>query len=218
MAADVAAEHISPDGKSLGAWKAIPGHGKTYLVDSSTLLPTGREFLDKYVLAVSETSIAYVATHLDSPNQVVLIEDGVSKLKEFSTDCGQVQVTFLSTDTLAILGCNRLRILSLESGELMSFNHSGIPGTDWLSAVSRNGQRLATTHTATISAWDGPDRIDFERISVFDVREKRQILTLDVKQLHGLDAPSHSSGIALSPNGKLLVVNSEGLLQMFSLS
>jgi len=44
MAADVAAEHISPDGKSLGAWKAIPGHGKTYLVDSSTLLQQAVSF------------------------------------------------------------------------------------------------------------------------------------------------------------------------------
>ena len=214
---DVAAEHVSPDGKSIGAWKQIPGHGKTYFVSSRTLKPTGREFLDRNVIAVSETSIANVVTRLGSANQIVLIDDGVHEPRELSTECGQVQVTFLSTDTLAILGCKRLRVISLKAGEFISIAHSGISGKDWLSATSRNGERFATLQTGITPGNDGPDLIDFERISVFDVRKKQPVFTVEVKRLHGLDVPSHSSGLALSPSGKSLVVNSEGAVQMFNL-
>ncbi len=214
---DVAAERISPDGTTIGAWKQIPGHGKTYLVSSSSLQPFGREFLDKNVISVSDTGIANVVTRLGSTNQVVLIDNGSSPPSELNTECGMVQGRFLNADMLIVLGCKTLRVFSVGAGTAMSLQHDATPGKDWLAATSRNGERFATIQTTITPGYDSPDRIAAERISVFDVKAHAKVFTAEIKELHGLDMPSHSSGIALSPNGKLLVVNSEGHVQMFAL-
>lgn len=214
-AAGAAAEVASPDGRVIAAWKQIPKHGLTYFLDADTLQPTGREFLDGNVTSVSAEAILHVATHVGSVNQVVLLDDGRSKPPPIDTGCGLTHARFLSSSELLVLGCGKLRVVNTQGTELFADSNAGVIGSSEFGAVSRNGQRFAFIREYDDSG--DPEHIRVERITVFDVAMRKAIFALDVLDLKGSYAHAHASGVAFSPDGSLLAVDSEGIVKAFQL-
>ncbi len=214
-APQVAAEMGSPDGRVVAAWKQIPHHGVTYLLNAETLQPIGHEILDSNVVSVSPDTIAYLVTRTGSPDQIVQLDNSGSKLPEIKTECGLVHVRFLSADKLAVLGCNRLRVINIQGPELFADGNTGYIGSSEIGAVSRDGSRFALTRVFD----DSGDfaKVCAERITVFDVAGRKPVFAMDLRELSGSDAHGHASGIALSPDGSLLAIDSEGIVQVFQM-
>jgi hypothetical protein len=213
--ADIAAVRSSPDGRVLGVWKQLPGQALNYLVDADTLRSTGVEVANRNVVSVSATSMAHLVSRIGSPDQVLIITNGKLTQLEYDTKCGLVYPQFLSSGVIAIFGCNRIAAINLAGIELFSKQDVGYPGGSGIAAVSRNGNRFAFRQAIEKSSGDGPDKILGERITVFDVEALKAIFRIDVESLRGLDSPAHASGIALSPSGTLLAIDSEGFTQLF---
>jgi hypothetical protein len=214
-APQTAAEMASPDGRVLAAWRQIPHHGQTYLLNADTLQTTNHEILDRNVVSVSPDTFAYLVTRAGSPDQIVLLDNGGPKLPEITTYCSLAHVRFLSADKLAVLGCNRLRVLNTQGSELFADGNTGYIGGSEIGAVSRDGSRFALTRIYDDSG--DVARVCAERITVFDVAGRKPIFALDLGELSGFDAHGHASGVALSPDGSLLAVDSEGIIQVFQM-
>jgi hypothetical protein len=212
---DAAAERGSSDGRVLGAWKQLPGQAVNYLIDADTLRSTGMEVANRNVDAVSANSIAYIVSRMGSPNQVLILTNGKSTQLEYETKCGLVQTQFVSSDVLAIFGCNRVTVINAAGVELFSEQNVGYPGSSRIATASRNGKRFAFRQAVGESSEDGPDKIVAERITVFDVEAHKGVLRISIERLRGLASPAHASGIALSPDGTLLAVDSEGVTEVF---
>jgi len=213
--AEAAAEVVSPDGRTVAAWKRVPGHGVTYFLNADTLRPTGHEFLDENVVSVSLDTIAYVAVRSGSTDEALFLDDGRSKAHTIETKCGLIHGRFLSPDTLAILGCDGIRVVSRQGEDLFSVGESGQIGDTEIAAVSRDGSRFATSRIFHTSG--DIERICGERITVFDLHARKAIFAIDLDKLRDLEAHAHASGIALSPDGLQLAVDSEGIVQGFRL-
>jgi hypothetical protein len=214
-APQAAAEVASPDGRTLAAWKQIPRHGLTYLLDADTLQPTGHEFLDRNVASVSADAIAYLATNSGSPNEIVFLDDGKSKLSAIATECGLAHARFLTASELVVLGCNRLTVSNIQGSELFSESGTGYVGSTEVGGSSLDGRRFALIREFDDSG--DPAHICIERITVFDVATRKPIFAVDLRELKGSYAHAHASGIALSPDGSLLAVDSEGMVQVFEM-
>jgi hypothetical protein len=212
---EAAAEMISSDGRVVAAWKSIPGHGLTYFLDADTLRSTGHEFLDKNAVSVSQDTIAYLATRSGSTNQVLFLDDGTTRARAIETECGLIHARFLSPDVLAILGCDSVRVVSRKGEDVFSLVGLGQIGDTEISAVARDGSRFAISRIFHTSG--DIERICGERIVVFDLRARRAVFAIDLTNLRGLTAHAHASGIALSPDGTQLAVDSEGIVQAFGL-
>ena len=215
-AQDAAAELSSPDGRIIAAWKQVPSHGVTYFLNADDLRPIQREFLDKNVLSVSANRIGYVVTKLNSTNQVWILDDGESKPTEIATQCGLTHARFLSTDRLAILGCNHIQVFAITGAMLFQDEGYGFIGDSDIAAISRDGNRFAMIQSFHTEG--DIERICAERITVFDVQTQKPVFVVDRKELAGFDAHAHSSGVSLSPDGAQLVIDSEGLVSGFQLS
>jgi len=74
---------------------------------------------------------------------------------------------------------------------------------------SRLGNRFAFSRSQSIS---NTDRIFNLEVCVYDIERKRIIFTVPVNPL-----PQHKLGFALSPNGSLVVLQSDNLLRVWSL-
>jgi hypothetical protein len=212
---DAAAERGSSDGRVLGAWKQLPGQAVNYLIDADTLRSTGTEVANRNVDAVSANSMAYVVSRMGSPNQVLILTDGKSTQLEYETKCGLVQTQFVSSDVLAIFGCNRITVINAAGVELFSDQNVGYPGSSRIAAASRNGKRFAFRQAVEKSSGDGPDKIVAERITVFDIEGRKAVFRVNIERLCGFASPAHASGIALSPAGTLLAIDSEGVTEVF---
>lgn len=210
-----AAELASPDGRVIAAWKQIPNHGLTYFLNADTLQPTGREFLDGNVTSVSPEAILHLATRAGSPNQIVLLDDGKSTSASIDTGCGLAGARFLSSAELLILGCDRLRVVNTQGTELFADAKVGNMAGSEFGAVSRNGTRFAFIREYDDSG--DPSHLRIERITVFDVEARKAIFALDVRDLQGSYAHAHASGVALSPDGSLLAIDSEGIVRVFQI-
>jgi hypothetical protein len=214
---DVAAERISADGRVLGAWKQVPGAAVTYLLDADTLRPTGHEISNHKVDSVSAEEMAYIVTRLGSPDEVVILgNENVTRL-EYETKCGMVQVQLLSSDVFAVFGCNRLKVVNATGTELFSDTNVGYVGGGGFAGVSRDGKRFALRRPLEKSVGDGPNSIVSERVAVYDVEARKSIFAVELDRLRGLDSPAHASATALSPDGRILAANSEGVLEIYQI-
>jgi hypothetical protein len=72
------------------------------------------------------------------------------------------------------------------------------------------------------SAWRGeqgagdPPSLSLERVTVFDVNQRKPVFATDVSDLKGSTIGA-SSGVALSPDGSSLAINSAGVVRLFAL-
>jgi len=205
------ADKISPDGRYLSSSKSVPGHGITILIDATTLKPTGIEFRDIYVWSIAENRIASSAFR--GSDGVMLVSSPTKQLWEHQTDCKEARPNFITNDVLALVGCERLDVVSMTRGNIFSSTLKG--DAAFFAAVSRNRERFAVLQIFT-SPGDPPS-VSMERISVFDADKQQPIFTTDVSDLKGFN-PGASSGVALSPNGSSLAINSAGIVRLFALS
>lgn len=214
-AANTAADKVSPDGYSLAAWKTIPGHGLTYFLNADTLRPTGTQFLDTNVESISPDAIAYIARRKDSTTDSVFVNNGKSTGSRYDTKCDQVQARFVSANVLTIVGCDVMEVVSDGGSELFAEQVLGPLGYSGFAAASRSGNRFAIRQTFDKSG--DPPTICTERVTVFDVKSRKAVFVTDVQQLRGFDSGPKASGIALSPDGRLMAVNSAGVVQLYQL-
>jgi hypothetical protein len=214
-AADVAANEGSPDGHSLAAWKTTPGHGLTYFLNADTLRPTGTQFLDTNVESISPDAIAYIARRKDSTTDSVFVNNGKSAGSRYDTKCEHVQARFVSANVLTIVGCDLMEVVTEGGAKLFAEPVSGGLGYTGFAAASRSGNRIAIRQT--FDKPGDPSTICTERITIFDVNSRKAVLVADVQQLHGFDFGPNASGIALSPDGSFMAVNSAGVVQLYQL-
>jgi hypothetical protein len=217
--ADVAADKATPDGRLLAAWRSIPGHGVTWFLDADTLRSTGTKVLDQYARSVAENRVASLAYPLGPDqrphNESVYFSDGKSTVPVYDTGCPkQSQVQFISSDTMAVLACGRLRVVNATGGELFSEEVNPSQGST-LSAISRDGRRFALRQV--FERPGDPPTTCTERITVFDLQQRRAVFAVDLNDLKGMTAGSPASGVALSPNGSLLAVNSRAVVRLYRL-
>jgi len=204
------ADKVSPDGRYLSASESIPGHGVTIFIDAETLEPNGTQFQDIYVWSIADNRVAYSAFR--GAQGVVLVKGIVKQIPEYETDCKGARPNFITSDLLAVLGCERLDVVSLTSGKTFT---STLNGADaFFAAASRDGSRFAV-----IQAFErpgDPPRISLERVTVFDVTRQKAVFATDISDLKG-STTSASSGVALSPDGTSLAINSAGIVRLFAL-
>ena len=204
------ADKASPDGRFLSATETIPGHGTTIFVDADTLKPNGTEFRDVYAWSVADNRIASSA--LRNSKAIVLVTDVPKQVAEYETDCSDIRPNFITNDLLAVVGCKRIDVVSLTSGKVFS---SAVEGDQaFFATASRDGSRFAVMQTF-ISPGDPPS-LSKERVTVFDVLRKRPVFVTDISDLWG-SITGESSGVALSPDGSHLAVNSAGVVRLFAL-
>jgi hypothetical protein len=206
---DAAADKASPDGRYLAVTKTIPGHGVIYFLDATTLKPTGTEIRDTYAWSVGDNSI--VATATRSRKTIVEVDDG-RRSAEYQSDCGDVRPQFIAQNLVALLGCNRVEVVSVSGTKIFAERLVGAPS--YLVAASRNGGRFVVSQQ--FERPGDPPGICAERFTVFDVNLRRAILVTESHDLKGLSA-GHSSGYALSPDGTFLAINSAGKVRLFAL-
>jgi hypothetical protein len=204
------ADKVSPDGRYLSASESIPGHGVTIFIDAETLKPSGTQFQDVYVWSIADNRVAYSAFRREKG--VVLVKDIVKQMPEYETDCKGVRPNFITSDLLAVIGCERLDVVSLTSGKTFT---STLKGADALfAAVSRDGSRFAVIQ---VFARPGdPPSLSLERVTVFDVARQKAVFATDISDLKG-STTGASSGVALSPDGASLAINSAGIVRLFAL-
>ncbi|HKN61178.1 MAG TPA: hypothetical protein VJW93_08380 [Candidatus Acidoferrales bacterium] len=204
------ADKASPDGRYLSATESIPGHGVTILIDAETLKPNGTQFQDLYVWSIADNRVASSAFR--GEKGVVLVKDSPKQEPEYETDCKGTRPNFITSDLLAVLGCERLDVVSLTSGKTFT---STLNGADaFFAALSRDGNRFAVIQAFTRPA-DPPIPL-LERVTVFDVSERKPVFATDISDLKDFTIGG-SSGVALSPDGSSLAINSAGVVRLFAL-
>lgn len=202
------ARMASPDGRSLAAWKSVPGHGVTSFIDAKSLRPTGVEYLDTNVLSISQNQIAYTAYASGSPNPAVHVRGPTGSASVYRTECSEVQPNFISENVLAVLGCDQVDVITSEGERL--FSHA-TEGDSTFAGASRDGSRFAIVEAFYGSGHD--PKLRAERFIVFDVRTRKPVFTTDIVELRGRERGR--SGAALSPDGSALAVNSLGIVRLF---
>ena len=204
------ADKVSPDGRYLSATESIPGHGVTIFIDADTLKPNGTQFQDIYVWSIADNRVASDAFR--GEGGVVLIRDISKKVPEYQTDCKGARPNFITSDLLAVLGCERLDVVSLTSGKTFTSTLKGAEA--FFAAVSRDGNRFAVIQAFTRPA--DPPILSLERVTVFDVTQRKPVFATDISDLKDFTIGG-SSGVALSPDGSSLAINSAGVVRLFAL-
>jgi hypothetical protein len=209
---DDTADKISPDGSYLAASKTIPGHGVIYMLNARTLKPPGIEFQDLYAWSIAKDRVVHTGYMNGSHNASVFVTDAHQKFPRYNTSCPDARPNFVTLDVLAIVGCETLDVVSVSGQKVFS---AALPGDGFFAAQSRNGKRFAILQQ--FERPGDPPSLCTERIMVFDIAAQRAIFVTDISELKGAAAGGHSSGVALSPDGSLLAVNSGGIVRIFAL-
>jgi len=181
-----------------------------HLLDTDTLKPTGTEVLDKAVESVSRSHAAYVGYWAKSKNATVFFDPEDDKLRPYDTSCQEIRPKFISEEIFVLFGCDELEVVRVAGVRLFGAHINGESG---LAAVSRDGSRFAIfENTYTHEHWP---RLKLERFTVFDLKAKGAVSTIEIKDLRSRD--NGSSAAALSPDGSLLATNSLGTVRLFGL-
>jgi len=204
------AQDASPDGRSITVWDAVPGHAVTRFLDADTLEPTGAEFINKAVDSIGFNRIVYIGYLNRSPNASVFVDDVSEDLTPYDTTCKEIRPRFVSNDVLAVFGCGQITLVTVQGKVLFTTEIS--EAKRWVAPASRNGRRFALVSTYESAAdWS---KTCFERVDVFDLVKRDFVFKAEVRACRGTEG---ESGTAISPEGRFLAVNSQGLVQMFLL-
>lgn len=140
------------------------------------------------------------------------VKDSTKQQPEYETDCKGARPNFVTSDLLAVLGCERLDVVSLTNGKTFTFTLEGADA--FFAAVSRDGNRFAVIQAFTRPA--DPPILLLERVTVFDVTRRKPVFATDISDLKDFTV-GRSSGVALSPDGSSLAINSAGVVRLFAL-
>jgi hypothetical protein len=81
-------------------------------------------------------------------------------------------------------------------------------------STSPDGSRFAVIQT--FSGPGDPSSLSIERVTVFDATRQKAVFATDISDLNGARSGA-SSGVALSPDGGSLAINSAGVVRLFAL-
>jgi len=198
----------SPNGRRLAA--RVHKSGDTFWLglDGDTLRPDGAEFRKTYMPSISASGIADVSFPRLPDDPVVRIQlNGRSDL-QYEPHCKEVRVRFLSENAIGVSGCGRVDVITVDGKPLISM--TGDMGHD-VFATARTVARFAVSQ----AAFDTSDRqrLQSERITVFDMDKTSPILAIENQDLRGED--SARSGVALSPDGSTMAVHSWGKVKLY---
>jgi hypothetical protein len=202
----------SPDGRTLSGWveHVVRGHAVTTLLDTGTLEPTGIEVVNTNVESISDDRVSTTAYRKGSADASVITKGAVENVV-YQPPCKEVYSHFLSHDVLAVEGCDRIDVVTLEGRLLFGLKVSYDTS---FAAVSRDGRRFATLERC-LSGGD-PARLCAERIEVIDLEKKGPNFTVTLRDRpRGED--DGDSGVALSPDGTLLAINTLGVVRLYRL-
>jgi hypothetical protein len=203
-------EMASCDGRRLAA-RTLKGKESVWVgLDAVTLEPDGWEYPEGSGLSISEHGSASVV-YVREPTPVVSITSaGSTESVYYRPGCKQIGVDFLSESTLAVVGCDRYVVINTRGNELMS--GLALLGHD-VFTPARNGSRFALNQAVFSGDWR--DSLRYEKVTVFDLPARRAILQLKIDDLRGEDLAR--SGVAVSPDGSMLAVDSWGIVKVYSL-
>lgn len=143
-------------------------------------------------------------------NATVFFRPEDDELHPYDTRCREVRPRFISEDHLVPFGCGELEVISAAGARLFGAH---IQGESGLTAVARGGSRIAIFENSYTHAHR--PTLKMERFTVFDVKLKGIVSTMEIKELRG--RKSGNSGVALSPDGLFLAINSLGIVRFFAL-
>lgn len=195
---------ISPDGTTL-AWETSPG---TVLLDSHTLTPIGKPLDESTPNSVSANAVLTYATIWNQyPKDRTFVgwadEHGLRLL--FHGDCGIAR--FLNNDTVALVGCGRIRLLN-SMGVVVKETTTG-RGPARLTSVSQDGKRFALEFS---DEKGDPSILLYEYFLVFDADTLQPVATIRMS-----DLPERQSWSAFSADGKYFAAGNPNNLSLYQL-
>ena len=198
------AEMASPGRRMIAVRSLAAGHRGVIFLDAETLRPAGLEFTGVPVHSIASDRVAFAGS-LDDPHKTSLIvRDSRGDKRVFESTCREIAARFISDTMIALVGCSRLEVVSLDGKRLFSAKSDGGD----VASVACDGSRFV------IVEQDGPvERA--ETIKVFDVRKKQVVARLDASDSTVEDAGL--AGVGLAPDGSLLGVVRGDLVQVFEL-
>jgi hypothetical protein len=125
---------------------------------------------------------------------------------------------FISNDVLAMRGAHTLSLLPAEGGPTLLVER--LPEDEWIGPrglrASADGKRLAVAvyvHKGGSTVLDIDYHNVLKRIVVFDIPSRRWVYTLEAKK----QKIKTISGLALSPDGALVAILTDGVVQVYRL-
>jgi hypothetical protein len=131
---------------------------------------------------------------------------------EWESGCKDVRPSFVSTNLVAVLGCNRFDVITV-AGDIV-FGGELVGKTGYVASASQTASRFAVVQPFFRPG--DPPTLCTERISVFDVNQRKTVFMTDVSDFTGATA-GQASGLALSPSGLYLAIKSASIVRMFAL-
>jgi len=215
--------HSSPSGKSIVAEYHTP---EAYFqrIDTNTLTrrPTS---IPTVVFSISDEDVAiarnpYVQSKGFLDEVLVQTADGpwqpiCSAPSGQAGNCGQPE--FVSNNVVALLTPHGFNLVPKAGGDPLL--RVAFHDDDWLGHPlypSADGARFAATvwaHKGGSEFFDIGSQSVLKRVVVYDIPSRQAVYTLDAKQ----QKMRNVSGIALSPDGSLLAVSTEGLVRVYQL-
>ena len=219
--------HASPSGKSILVEYHYPEANYQWL-DSDTLQPHDISWSDSLpVLSISdELEIAsfrdtYVkAKGTNVFEALVQPRSGAERiicrvLAGHGESCGDPE--FLSNGVLALLAPHGFNLVPSGGGDV--FLKADFHEDEWLDHsfhTSSDGKRFAVTlwkHKGGSALFDISSHSVLKRIVIYDLSTRQAIYTLDAKQQQMSDV----SGAALSPDGSLMAILTDGIVEVYRL-
>jgi hypothetical protein len=219
--------HVSSSGKSILAEYHYSGANYQWL-DSDSLQPQGalwRESLpvlsisdDKEIASFRDTYVkakGYISEALIQPRNGP--ERTVCRVLAGQGDsCGSPR--FLSNDVLALWMSHGFSVVPRSGGDALL--RATLSNDEWLGNAlypSADGKRFAVTvweHKGGSAIFDVSSHNVLKRIMVYDIPSRQAVYTLYAKQQKIKDV----SGVALSPDGQLMAIMTDGVVQLYQLA
>lgn len=217
--------HSSPNGHSILAEYHYP-EASFQWIDTNSLRPqpawsdrmTGVSISDKEFTIARETYVKSKGVFHE-----VLIGTGEGRWRTVchvqvgqGDNCGLPE--FLSNEAIALWEPHGLSVVSSTLGDLLlkaSFREDEWLGRRWPS--SADGKRFAVTvwaHKGGSAFFDISYHNVLKRIVIYDLGSRQAVYTLDAKQHKIRDV----SGVVLSPDGSLMAILTDGVVQVYQLS
>jgi hypothetical protein len=220
---------VSPSGESILAVVYYDLGTSFYWIDTASMqlrhtwedAPAGATISDNELATSLETNATSgeLTTHevsvrkVDGPWRTVC---RVRLGQDPTSACGLPQ--FISNDVLALSASHSLTLIPAMGGDVVL--KENFRQDEWIGPLglrpSADGNRLAvaiSSHRGGSELFDINYHSVLRRIMVFDIRSRQWIYTLDAKR----QKIKAISGMALSPDGSLIAILSEGVVQVYRL-
>jgi hypothetical protein len=216
--------HVSPTGKSMLVEYHYP-EASFQWIDAGSLQPqpAWRDLLTH--VSIFDNGLAFERnpdiTSGVIHKVVIRPRDGPERavcrvlIGEVNSSCGDPE--FLSNDVLALLMPHGFSLVPSTGGD--AFLKATFPDDEWLGRPlhpSADGKRFAVTvwaHKGGNAFLDIDSHSVLKRILVYDIPSRQPLYSFDAKS----QKVKNVSGIALSPDGSLMAILTEGVVEVYRL-